>query len=151
MLAASAAFLSAFVQASVIVQQKQTYAEFPTIPKVGQPHRRDRGDLGQWFKIYIYIMIIINSGETTWPGTHQSVNSGSLSHPQEVIKAFRWSTGDLEPFLRHEGHGDQLSLGGGGPAGGGRVRLTVSETLLHVSPSGRSCLPSIGRVNVNPF
>lgn len=80
---------------------------------------------------------------TTWPSTHQSVNSGSLFHPQEVIKAFRWSTGDLEPFLRHEGHGDQLSFGGGGPAGSGRVRSV--GTLLHVSPSSQSCSPSIGK------
>lgn len=147
MLRVSAAFLSASAQASVIVQQKQTYAKFPTIPKVGQPHRRDRREAGQWFWEKKEEK---KCGETTWPGTHQSVNSGSRFHPQEVIKAFRWSTGDLEPFLRHEGHGDQLSFGGGGPAGGGRVRLARPRSLtsLHVSPSGQS---RQYEVNVNPF
>lgn len=61
--------------------------------------------------------MIGKKGGTKWPSTHQSVNSGSLFHPQEENKAFRSSTGDLEPLLRHEGHGDQLSFGGGGPAG----------------------------------
>lgn len=36
---------------------------------------------------------------TKWHSTHQSVNSGSLFHPQEVNKAFSSSTRDLEPFL----------------------------------------------------
>lgn len=54
---------------------------------------------------------------TKWPSTYQSVNSGSLFCPQEVNKAFGLSTRDLEPFLWHEGHRNQLSFSGGGPVG----------------------------------
>lgn len=49
--------------------------------------------------------------------TYRSMNPGSPFHPQEVKKSFDSSARDLEPLLRNKGHGDQLSLVGGGSVG----------------------------------
>lgn len=47
--------------------------------------------------------------------THQSVNSWSLFHPQNMNKAFSSSTWDLKPLLWHKGHRNQLSFSWWGP------------------------------------
>lgn len=92
----------------------------PSIPKVGQHHHGDGGDEGTDDDL---------QGSRREASTHQSVNSGSLFHPQEVKKACSSSTWDLEPFLWHEGHRNQLSLGGGRPAEGGTGALVLADMM----------------------
>lgn len=58
---------------------------------------------------------------TKWSDTYRSVNPRSPFRPQEANKAFDSSARDLEPLLRNKGHGDQLSLGGGGSEGEARA------------------------------
>lgn len=143
MLGVSAAFLSAFVQANVIVQQKQTYGKFPTIPKVGQPHRRDTGDIGQWFLEKNKRKKIKKRGEATWSSTHQSVNSGSFFPPtgsDQGLQVVNRRSRTISPTRRPRGS----VVFRWGRACRGR-QSAVSRERHHVRPSGQSCLLSIGK------
>lgn len=68
----------------------------------------------------------------------QSVNSGSLFHPQNMNKAFSSSTRDLKPLLWHKGHRNQLSFGGGGPVSvvSGLVDRRLLDHLISVDGHG---------------
>lgn len=134
------------VEASVVVQQKQTYAKFPTIPKVGQPHRRDRGgvsssdnDLGK------------NKQKTKkadnvaqYPPEREFRKSFPPTGSDQGLQVVNRRSRTISPTRRPRGS----VVFRWGRACRGRQSAVSREhglTLLHVSPSSQSCLPSIGK------